>query len=150
MDKDSDDRLIQNGTLRHAENVEITNSEGSDEGTVQNPYSNKQLTSLDLGLNLELGLHPNTLGKYEDEARNKIYWFVKSNTGCYLLEWDNTSQSVSYVLKDTRAAGSRVLELNDLKLITGVSKVTNDNIEDDLLIWTDDNMEICCINIERA
>ena len=144
MDKDSDDRLLQNGTLRHAENVEITNSEGSDEGTVQNPYSNKQLTSL------SLGAFPNTLGKYEDEPRNKIYWFVKSNTGCYLLEWDNTSQSVSYVLKDTRAEGSRVLELNDLKLITGISKVTNDNIEDDLLIWTDDNMEICCINIERA
>lgn len=144
MDKDSDDRLVQNGTLRHAENVEITNSEGADEGTVQNPYSNRQLTSLDLGA------FPNTLGKYEDEPRNKIYWLVKSNTGCYLLEWDNTSQSVSYVLKDTRAVGSRVLELNDLKLITGISKVTNDNIEDDLLIWTDDNMEICCINIERA
>ncbi|MBC7845574.1 MAG: Ig-like domain-containing protein [Flavobacterium sp.] len=144
MNRDLDERVIPEGEYRHAENIEIANSEGSDVGSVQNSFSNKKMTSL------SLGSFPNTLGKYECEARDKLYWFVKSNSGCYLLEWDNNSQSVSYVLKDTRVGAARVLNLSDTHLITGIDKIVNDNLEDDILLWTDNNMEICSINIERA
>lgn len=144
MNQDLDERVIPEGEYRYAENIEIANSEGSDVGSVQNSFSNKKMTSL------ALGSFPNTLGKYECESRDKLYWFVKSNSGCYLLEWDNNSQSVSYVLKDTRVGAARVLNLSDTHLITGIDKIVNDNVEDDILVWTDNNMEICSINIERA
>lgn len=144
MNKDLDERVLPEGEFRHAENIEISNSEGSDVGSVQNSFSNKKMTSL------SLGLYPNTLGKYECEATDKLYWFVKSDSGCYLMEWDNGSQSVSYVLKDTRVGAARVLNLSDTHLITGIDKIVNDNVQDDILIWTDNNMEICSINIERA
>jgi hypothetical protein len=36
MDKDTDERLLPDGVYRHAENVLVTNSEGSDVGSVQN------------------------------------------------------------------------------------------------------------------
>lgn len=144
MNQDLDERVLPEGEYRQAENIEISNSEGSDVGSVQNSFSNKKMTSL------SLGSFPNALGKYECEARNKLYWFVKSNSGCYLLEWDENSQSVSYVLKDTRVGAARVLNLSDMHLITGIDKIVNDNVEEDILIWTDNNMEICSINIERA
>jgi len=144
MNKDLDERVIPDGEYRHAENIEISNSEGSEVGSVQNSFSNKKMTSL------SLGSFPNTLGKYECETRDKLYWFVKSNSGCYLMEWDNNSHSVSYVLKDTRVGEARVLNLSDTHLITGIDKIVNDNVEEDILVWTDNNMEICSINIERA
>lgn len=144
MDKDTDERLIPDGDYRDALNIEVINSEGSDVGSVQNSFSNKKLTSLDLGNNVF------TLSEFEDKSRNKLYWHVKSDSGCYLLEWDDNSQSVSYVLKDTRTGTERVLDLDENHLITGLDKIINDNIEDDLFLWTDNNMDVCCINIERA
>jgi hypothetical protein len=144
MSKDADERLLQDGEYIHAENIEIINSEGSDVGSVQSCFSNKQLTSINFGTNVE------TQGKYEDDSRDKIYWWVKSSLGCYILEWDNASQSVAFVLKDTRSVPNRVLNLKSGNIITGIEKIVNDNVDDDLLIWTDNNMDICCINIERA
>jgi hypothetical protein len=35
-------------------------------------------------------------------------------------------------------------------LITGLKKIISEDTSQDLLLWTDDNMEPCCINIERA
>lgn len=144
MEKDTDERLIPDGDYRDALNIEVINSEGSDVGSVQNSFSNRKLTSLDLGENVY------TLSEFEDKSRNKLYWHVKSDSGCYLLEWDDNSQSVSYVLKDTRTGSERVLDLDENYLITGLDKIINDNVEDDLFLWTDNNMEVCCINIERA
>lgn len=144
MDKDSDERTLIDGVFRHGENINVVNSEGSNVGTVQNSYSNKKLTDFDFGSNAKC-----VLG-YADETRDMLYWFIVSSTGCYLMEWDNQNEVLTPVLQDTRAVGSRVLDLNPDKLITGIGKIINDNIEDDLLLWTDDNMQPCCINIERA
>jgi len=144
QNKDIDARLLPDGEFRHAENVNVVNSEGSDVGTVQNSYSNKKLTDFNFGSNAQC-----VLG-YADETRDMLYWFIVSSTGCYLMEWDNQNEVLTPVLQDTRAVGSRVLDLNPDKLITGIGKIINDNIEDDLLLWTDDNMQPCCINIERA
>lgn len=144
MNKDVDERVLPDGQYRHAENIIITDSEGSDIGAVQNCLSNKKLTNLNLGNN------PKFIGKYEDESRDLIYWFIKSDNGCYILEWNHTSQSVSYVLKDTRPEATRVLNFKEDKLITGVDKIINDDVKDDIMILTDDNMEILSFNIERA
>jgi hypothetical protein len=56
----------------------VTNLEGSDVGSVQNSYSNKKLTSIDFGDGI---IH--TTGVYSDEAEDKFYWFVKSDSGCF-------------------------------------------------------------------
>ncbi|QRE03515.1 fibronectin type III domain-containing protein [Flavobacterium psychrophilum] len=144
MNLDTDERMLPDGQYRYAENVIINDSEGSDVGSVQNSYSNKKLTNIHFGKNVK------TLGKYEDEFRDKIYWLVKSDSGCYLLEWDNPSESVAFVLKDTRPIGSRVFDLKDDFLCTGFEKIINDDINNDLIILTDNNMQPLCINVERA
>lgn len=144
MQKDLDERLVPDGEYIDALNVIISNSEGSDVGAIQNSYSNKKLTNVDFGTN------PLCIGAYTDEYQDKIYWFVVSDSGCYLAEWNNTKQTVSIVLEDTRPLESRVLNLKKDFLITAINKVVSEDISKDLLLWTDDNIEPCCINIERA
>lgn len=144
MNKDLDERLLPDGMVRHAENVLIVNSESSDIGSIQNSYSNKKLTFYNFGDNPKCQLG------FADEKEDKLYWFVKSDTGCYLVEWDNVNEVLSIVLGDTRPIESRVLNLNENYLITGIEKVTTENKNHSLLTWTDDNMQPCCVNIERA
>jgi hypothetical protein len=144
MDKDTDERLLPDGVYRDAYNVDIVNSEDGDSGAVQKVLSNKQLTFFDVGEN------PIDLGKFEDNTNSKLYWFTLSDSGCFLFEWDDSTQTQSLVLGDTRAQNERVFALNKDFTITGIGKVLSEDEKDDLLIWTDDNMEICCINIERA
>lgn len=145
MNLDADERLLPSGEFREALNINVINSEGSDVGAIENSLSNKQLTNIDLGSN------PKTISCLEDEAENKIYWHVKSDKGCYLIEWDDINKLATVVLKDTRPEGAgRVLELHEDHLITGITKVISEDTKEDLLLWTDDNMQPCCINIDRA
>lgn len=144
MQSDTDERLLQDGEYRHALNVDVINSEDSDMGAVENMLSNRRLTFFDVGAN------PKDLGKFEDNKNSKFYWLTLSDTGAFLFEWDDNNQAQSVVLADTRPLATRVLNLNEDFLITGIGKIYSDDGKDDLLLWTDDNMEVCCINIERA
>jgi len=145
MDKDIDERLLPNGVYRHAENIDVINSEGSDLGAVENSLSNKLLTFFDIGDNVY------DLGKFEDQKNSKLYWLSLSDNGTYLFEWDDNNQVQSIVLADTRPSGNgRVLDLDKDHQITGVIKIYAQDSNDDLLLITDNNIEPLCINIERA
>lgn len=144
MQLDYDNRLLPPGEYREANNVVIINSEGSEEGSVQKSLSNKRLT------NLSLGSNPDTVGEIVNEARGKIYWLVVSDLGSFLIEWDDFSQSATYVLRDTRPLSTRVFNLSRTKFVTGIGIISSDEINKELFIMTDDNMQPLCINIERA
>lgn len=144
MDKDTDARLTPDGVARHLENVNTSTSEGSDEGSVENMLSNKRLTNINFGTN------PVSIGKFEDKSKNKLYWFVVSDIGSYLLEFNQNTSTAVVVLEDTRPIGERVFDLNKDFYITGIQKIVSEVDNKDLLLWTDNNLDICCINIERA
>ena len=144
MNKDVDERLLDDGYFRHAENIVINTSEGSDVGAIEKCLSNKQLTFLDLGGNVE------TVGSYSDESKNKLYWWVISNRGCYLLEYNFNSKTLTRLLTDERPSSTRILKLKRNTFITGIGKIISEDTSKDMLLWSDNNMEICCINIERA
>ena len=69
MNLDVDERLLPDGEYRYAENIDVIDSEGDDVGAIENPLSNRQLTNLNLGVNVK------EIGNFEDEAEDKIYWF---------------------------------------------------------------------------
>lgn len=144
MNKSVDERVLPDGEYRHAENVLVQNSEGSEEGSVQNSYSNKRLTNINFGTNVI------TLGNFACEKTDALYWFVVSSIGTFLCEYKIGNNTTSIILKDTRPIGSRVLDIRADKLITGINKIVTDDPSKDLFGWVDDNMEPCCINIERA
>lgn len=144
MNKDVDERLLDDGYFRHAENIIINTSKGSDVGAIEKCLSNKQLTFLDLGIN------PETVGSYSDESKNKLYWWVVSNKGCYVFEYDFTTKILNRLLTDERISSQRVLKLKRNTFITGIGKIISEDTSKDMLLWSDNNMEVCCINIERA
>jgi len=144
MNLDADERLLPDGEYRIAENISIINQEGSDVGSIRKSLSNKLLSDLDFGSN------PVCLLGCADESRGRIFWHVKSDTGCFLVEYSSDNDLFSFVLKDTRPIETRVLKYDENFLITGTGIIITDQISNDLYLWTDDQMEPCCINIERS
>lgn len=144
MEQDIDERLLQDGQYRYAENILILESEGSDLGAIQNSFSNRKLTNLNLGPN------PITLGTGSDETNKKLYWAIKSDTGCFFIEYDVVNSVAVKVLEDTRPLPNRVLDWKENFLITAMTKMVTSTPEKDLMIINDDNLEPLCINIERA
>lgn len=148
MNKDLDERLIPKGYYTHAENI-ITNSiDGSDVGVVKNILSNKINTMLDVGVDVD------TIGCFSDETEKKVYYFLKSythdrsQTQTFLIEYDDQRKSATVLLHDTRR--EKVLNISVAHRISFIRKIYNDDSKSNLLLWTDNNMEVCCLNINRA
>ena len=120
MDKDRDERLVENGSYRDALNIHISSSEGSDVGAVENLLGNKQISNLGL-------TNPLTLGSVEYSLKNKIYWMVTSDTIDGIYEYDQDQNSVSPILIDIKTNCT-----SDLKAVTVESndenELTLDNI----------------------
>jgi hypothetical protein len=145
MNKDVDERLLDDGYYRHAENVIINTSEGSDVGAIEKCLSNKQLTFLDLGANI------NVVGSYSDEAKKKLYWWVVSSFNKYVFEYDLGTKAVYKLLHESRLKNEDfILKFSKNTQITGIGKILSEDIKKDMLVWTDNVGEICSINIERA
>ena len=103
MNKDSDERLIQKGEYRHALNVRVANSNGSDVGAVENALSNAKMSSIDFGSNAK------TIGTVEDDAANKIYWCVVSDNGSFVCEFSKESNQAVVILSDNRSGDANIL-----------------------------------------
>jgi len=144
MNKDFDSRLIPKGEYRDAQNIQLVNSEGSEVGAIQKELSNKALTTLNIGANVK------TIGSYVDEFDQKIYTLLKSDSGCYVVEYDSVNQITTFVLQDTRIGNANVLQFDENKLATGIELVIDTDNNNRLLIFTDDNTQPKCVNIERA
>jgi len=141
MDKDTDSRLLEPGVYRDALNVRVGNSSGSDVGALENSLSNKKLT------NKSFGANATCIGMYSDKNEQKVYWFVVSDDGSYVMEYDFPNGVTSVVLEDTSAG---VLNFNKEYLITGVNIIIDTDKKRRLLYWTDNLNPPRSINIDRA
>ena len=135
MNKDLDERIVPNGKYRDALNIQVSSSEASDVGAVQNILGNRRPYGNALS---NLGSNAKCIGVYAHPRTEMIYWFIASDTKSLILEYDQTLNAVSPVLVDTQD----VLGFNEKFFITGI------NIIDDLLFWTDNQTEPKKINIK--
>ncbi len=135
MNKDLDERLVPNGQYRDALNIEVSTSEDSNVGTVQNILGNKRVENI-------VGENFTCVGSISDEKTNKLYWLISSYTKDMILEYDIANDIASPVLVDTKAGtGKAVLKFFG-NIITGI------NIIDNLLLWSDGVGEPKKINID--
>ena len=132
MEKDLDERLVPNGQYRDAMNIQVSTSEGSDVGTVQNLLGNTSLFS-----NNKIAPNATCVAAVADEKNDCFYWFVYHSTKNIILKYQ--TGAVTYVFVDTNG----VLGFNG-DLITGI------NIIDDFLLWTDNSSEPKKINIPNC
>ena len=150
MNKDLDERLIPNGQYRDAKNIQVSTSEGSDVGAVENMLGNilQDLRSKNpnvyWGTNFGMQQTPKCIGTVKDSQNEKIYWFLATDPDgiaptSAIVEYDQVTDIVAPVLVDI----NNVLNFNELNLITGV------NILGGMLFWTDDLSEPKNINIAR-
>ena len=143
MNKDLDERLVPPGQYRDALNIQVSTSEGSDVGAVENILGNTKLNKKSSSVNwaANFGLtSAQCIGAARDTQNNKLYWFVTSASVDAILEYDEATGFVAPVIVDVRAASK--LNFSSNHYITGV------NIFEGLLAWTDNHNEPRIINIE--
>ena len=139
MNKDLDERLIPKGEYRDAMNIQVSTSEGSDVGTVQNILGNSEIYGTGV-----ISSSAICVGAIADEKNDKLYWFIKDSGATIpfdgIFEY-SSANGVAPVLIDTNL---NVLNFQEDKIITGI------NIIDDMLFWTDNVNEPKKINIKRS
>jgi len=151
MNKDLDERLVPKGEYREAQNILITQSEGSDVGAIENIEGN----ALAVPMPTIVGTME-TIGYYADNLSKKVFWFITDFTGddgdvrtmsraqstntCQILMADlnNTSEEAKIIVQ------GHFLNFSQNHLITGV------NLIDDLLFFTDNYNQPRKINITKA
>ena len=142
MNKDLDERLVPNGQYRDAQNIQVSSSESSDVGAVENILGNTKQDNKPGGGRWANGFgldNPKCIGGARDSQNEKIYWFLTSDSIDAIMEYDQSTGIVSPVLVDT----GNILDFSVANFITGV------NILEGMLFWTDDNSEPKKINIDR-
>ena len=139
MNKDDDERIIPNGQYRDALNIEVSTSEDSDVGTVQNILGNVRVEDLS-SLN---GSNMKAVGAIADEKNDVLYWFVtgkdSSDSNVDAIIEYSSDGVVKPILVDRN---NNVLKFDKSSTITGI------NIIDNLLFWTDNINEPKKINID--
>lgn len=130
MNKDLDERLVPPGQYRDALNIQVSTSEGSDVGAVENILGNTKLNKKSSSVNwaANFGLtSAQCIGSIRDTQNNKLYWFVTSASVDTILEYDEATGFIAPILVDT----GTVLNFSTNNFITGI------NIFEDKLAWTD-------------
>jgi hypothetical protein len=166
MNKDLDERLIPKGEYREAQNIHISESEGSDVGAIENVLSNEKLTSAFSGLGTNVsGEGYEVIGYCKDLAKKRVVYFISnfSNTS-FTDDIRNIDRALkagtpgyapfghdsAIVLYDIENNTQNILvkgpwlNLSKNHLITGAA------IVEDLLFWTDNLNQPRKINIQTA
>ena len=144
MDKDLDERLVPNGQYRDAMNVQVSTSEDSEVGTVQNILGNEiirpSIYNYDPNNNL-FDERSIVVSSIADEKNDKLYYFLWTPNTDYIIEYSEKDVNPIPVLVDIN---KNVLKFRSDIIITGI------NIVGDMLFWTDNHSEPKKINITRC
>ena len=130
MNRDVDDRLVQAGEYREALNINVSKSEGSDMGAVENLLGNKEIVSTSIS-------NAKIIGSLRDNGNEKIYCEVPSmdmkNKGTILepstTNNNMTNAQITYgynetIFTDVSSNPVGVIDFNDpLWLSTGKTGV---------------------------
>jgi len=138
MNKDLDERLVPKGEYRDALNIEVSTSEGSDIGTVQNILGNYRVDDSFSSSEFKC------VGSIADEQRNKIFWFVTSKTTDAIIEWNEDLKQSDLIFVDVNKRNAKAALKFPNTTITGI------NIIDEFLFWTDGISEPKKINVESC
>ena len=134
MNLDLDERLVPKGEYKEALNVQVSTSDESDVGSVQNVLGNIRLDNIITRADYVC------IGSISNEKNNRLFWFITNDTNSAIIEYNVDTQTVTPILVDLN---NSVLEFNTGNQITGI------NVVDDFLFWTDGENEPKKINIEE-
>jgi len=122
MNKDLDERLIPNGEYRDALNIQVSTSEGSDVGAIENVLGNDAISSLELTNGI-------CIGAVSDKLNKTVYWFVTSDELDGIYEYNTLTKKICAIVIDPKTNSTNTIN----------SLVFRSNINNDLII---DNLSI--------
>ena len=150
MNKDLDSRLVPSGEYRNAINAQISKSEGSDVGALENVLGNKQVS--DFGVSEDVF----SIGYLSDEASNTIYVFLTDNDGSYTANPNDyispgEDGSNHYIVSYNVSSGlSSILVTGAFLNFSKLNPIFGVNLIEDLLFWTDNRNQPRKINVTSA
>jgi len=145
MNKDLDDRLVPNGEYRDALNIQISRSEGSDVGALENALGNDYIFQ-------ETGNHT-CIGYFSDSNTQVIYYFVTNYIDSSVDKLSNfapITAQCSIRAYDLKKNQKTVLVEGSFLNFSANKQITGINVVEDLLFWTDDRNQPRKININTA
>jgi len=143
MNKDLDSRLLPSGEYRNAINVQVSKSEGSSVGSLENVLGNGLVVDFSV-LTGETGL--TSIGYIANELDNTMCIFLTSNL---VAAYDKDAKNfiISY---NTLTNASSILVQGAFLNFSTLNKIYGVNILEDLLFWTDNRNQPRKINLSRA
>ena len=167
MNQDIDDRVLPNGEYRSAQNIQVTTSEESDIGSIQNLLGNvKVSTDVFPPGGPRFGfLDLETIGVFFDEKNKRIYYFVTNYTcsnpdAVGLVGGENGPFTATQIDNGDLFCGIYLYDVdqNTTKLLVSglflnfskTNTITGVNLIDKLLFFTDGLNQPRRINIEKA
>ncbi len=149
MNRDLDERLVPNGEYREALNIQVSQSEDADVGTLSTALGNTLITEF----GLEDDCNAKIIGMYADEKDKNIFFFITNfiDTSSTGLKNYPSSQVINQIWV-------RNIDSNtNTKLVEGqflnfsiTHEILNIDLLDDLLFWTDNRNQPRKINIAKA
>ena len=106
MNKDVDERLVPNGEYRDAMNIQVSTSEESEVGTIQNILGNKNIDWTSNGVPVSFSSQSVCIGSVSDEKNDALYWLVK----------EPINSSYATALYGTQTWGSGIVKRRNLIL----------------------------------
>jgi len=145
MNKDLDERLVPKGEYRDALNIDISTSETSDVGAIENSLGN----TLKSGTFINNGSYiadATCVGSIVNKEKGTIVWFINGSNIDAIVEYDPETEVADPILVDNftdSSKGNQVKFLNfsSTNIITGI------NIIGEMLFWTDGENEPKKINM---
>ncbi len=146
MNKDLDDRLLQQGEYRNAVNIQVSKSESEDVGALENILGN--IKTINTGSNAAI------VGYLVSEQRSTVYLFTTNNklSGNPNGDYDPTRscQIIEYSWNGTTFDGGNVLVFGAFLNFWEGSPLSGVNLLESFLFFTDNRNQPRKINIDTA
>ena len=138
QNRDLDDRILPSGEYRSAINAQVSNSESSDVGALENIRGNFALSNFvdDAAV---------VIGSIRQQSENRIFYFVVGSREDGIYEFSEETEDIRIIARSTTQAG--VLKFSVDNLITGIDIIGEQ--EETLLFWTDGLNPPRRVNVER-
>jgi hypothetical protein len=151
MNKDLDDRLLPQGEYRDALNIQVSKSESSDVGALENVLGNSKLINFST---ITDNVNIVCVGYLASEVNSCVFFFLTDNTIAANGNGKYIETASNFIVRSTILQGTSI---QNTVLVKGAflnfwegSPIYGVNLIEDLLFWTDNRNQPRKINVESA
>ena len=151
LNKDLDARLVPNGEYRDARNVQVSRSEGSNVGSLENVLGNKKIKDFEVFTGEDDIV---CIGKLVSDSTSEVYLFLTSYTDDNPSQLVYTPGTINYIAVYNpllpEAISLKVLVKGAFLNFSTTHEIYHANLLEGLLFWTDNRNQPRKINVNLA